>query len=684
MYLLVLVYIIYHVHSAPQQTNYQGPQYRYEATPIPILRSEVDTDFSDGYSFSFETGNEITREEVSEWKTGGRDQESATVVRGFYSYRDPEGNPVAVSYKADENGFVAEGTHLPTPHPLPAAIVASLARNAADEARLSEEERALINTGKYVFLKVALLVVVLVGVCSERRHGPVLERQLLYMDGEPKVSEIREFLDVSDNYKQLPTFLVTILTGLLSVLGPILNSLFGGLLTPLLVGLSSALGVASSGSRIQTPDVITTSDSTSFPTQSPWSIDTNLGHVYSVEENGLTKTEKDISYDGPVISEQSGYKALPQQENYYSGANPHIPVSYAPSYVPLMMASLNGVSVQPWFYHQSSRRYIPAEPTPLATHIGTFSSSHFSQTEAMKGQSEQIRKVALLVVVLVGVCSERRHGPVLERQLLYMDGEPKVTDLKEFFDANESFKQDSNLINTIGTGLASFLTPVLVAILSVLIGPLLGGLFGAFGRSSIDTLAAIATTTFPEHSATATNIGLSHAYSTQQKRSTKEEKETIYNAPDFPEHSDYIMSPHQDNYHLNSSSSFTESLHVTGIEKRLLYMDDVPPKVYYKRNSLSGHDYFKQVSTILDRIGASLSNMLATFLSNLFGSSTGIEISDLGDTLGTATGGATGNGTDSSKNATNTSVNIPTFVPSSSTTISSTTLELSHSTHEYG
>nr|CAD7460847.1 unnamed protein product [Timema tahoe] len=581
------------------------------------------------------------------------------------------------------------------------------------------------------FLKAALLAVVLVGVCSERRHGPVLERQLLYMDVEPKVSEIREFLDVSENYKQLPTFLVTLLTGLLSILGPILNTLFGGLLTPLLVGLSSALGVASSGSRIQTPAVISTSDSTSFPARSPWTIDTSLGHVYSVEENGLTKTEKDISYDGPVIPEKNGYKTLPQQEDYYSGTNPHIPVSYAPSYVPLLMASLNGVSAKPWLYHQSSRRYIPAEPTPLAAHIGTVSSSHFSQTEAMKGQSEPIRKglmpigpshvhkrchkvpvvlityqlfmyislsgvqmfpssfcepdyVALLAVVLVGVCSERRHGPVLRRELLYMDVEPKVSDLKEFLDANESSKQDTNLIDTIGTGLASFLTPVLIAILSALIGPLLGGLFGVFSRSSIDTLATIATTTFPEHSATATDFGLAHAYSTQHKRSTKEEKETIYNAPDFPGHNDYIISPHQDNYHVNSSSSFTESLHLTGIEKRLLYMDGVPPKVSYKRDSLSGHDYFKQISTILDRIGAGLSNMLATFLSNLFGSSIGIDLSDLGDTLGTASGGATGNGTGSPINATNTSVNIPTSVPSSSTTISSTSLELAHSTPEHG
>ncbi|CAG2057502.1 unnamed protein product [Timema podura] len=267
-----------------------------------------------------------------------------------------------------------------------------------------------------LFLKAALLAVVLVGVCSERRHGPVLERQLLYMDVEPKVSEIKEFLDVSENYKQLPTFLVTILTGLLSILGPILNTLFGGLLTPLLVGLSSALGVASSGTRIQTPAVISTSDSTSLPARSPWTIDTSLGHVYSVEENGLTKTEKDISYDGPVIPDQSGYKTLPQQENYYSGTNPHIPVSYAPSYVPLLMASLNGVSAKPWLYHQSSRRYIPAEPTPLAAHIGTVSSSHFSQTEAMKGQSEPIRKLMTNIVQQTYTAiNGARTWPVYER-----------------------------------------------------------------------------------------------------------------------------------------------------------------------------------------------------------------------------------------------------------------------------
>jgi hypothetical protein len=39
-----------------------------------------------------------------------------------------------VRYTADENGYRAEGVHLPTPPPIPDAIAKSLEHNANDEA----------------------------------------------------------------------------------------------------------------------------------------------------------------------------------------------------------------------------------------------------------------------------------------------------------------------------------------------------------------------------------------------------------------------------------------------------------------------------------------------------------------------------------------------------------------------
>lgn len=72
------------------------------------------------------------------------------VVSGSYKYKDPEGNDIVVTYTADEKGFVPQGAHFPVAPPIPQEILVALAKNAEEEAKLSEAERAEIETGRYV------------------------------------------------------------------------------------------------------------------------------------------------------------------------------------------------------------------------------------------------------------------------------------------------------------------------------------------------------------------------------------------------------------------------------------------------------------------------------------------------------------------------------------------------------
>lgn len=74
---------------------------------------------------SYQTENKISHNEAGHLKNAGS-QNEAEEVHGSYTYTSPEGQVITVNYIADENGFQPSGAHLPTPPPIPDAILKSL------------------------------------------------------------------------------------------------------------------------------------------------------------------------------------------------------------------------------------------------------------------------------------------------------------------------------------------------------------------------------------------------------------------------------------------------------------------------------------------------------------------------------------------------------------------------------
>lgn len=99
--------------------------------------------------FSYETGNGIAAQQRGYLKNAGNPQAEAQVMEGSYTYTGPDGVQYTINYIADENGFRAEGPHIPTPPPIPEAIQRSLAYNAAHP----EPQRPIgsFNYRKWVF-----------------------------------------------------------------------------------------------------------------------------------------------------------------------------------------------------------------------------------------------------------------------------------------------------------------------------------------------------------------------------------------------------------------------------------------------------------------------------------------------------------------------------------------------------
>ncbi|XP_046868311.1 pupal cuticle protein Edg-78E [Drosophila willistoni] len=95
-----------------------------DASILSLKNTEPDAEGN--YQFAYETSNGIQTQEAG----------NANGVTGAFTFISPEGEPISLSYVADENGFQPSGAHLPTPPPIPEAILRALEYIAAHPQQL--------------------------------------------------------------------------------------------------------------------------------------------------------------------------------------------------------------------------------------------------------------------------------------------------------------------------------------------------------------------------------------------------------------------------------------------------------------------------------------------------------------------------------------------------------------------
>ncbi|XP_055840748.1 pupal cuticle protein Edg-78E-like isoform X2 [Episyrphus balteatus] len=89
------------------------------AQDFKIIENDITPEGT--FRYAFTTGNGIQA------KSSG----DANVITGAFKYVSPEGQTVVMTYTADADGYHPAGDLLPTPPPVPEAILRSLAYNLA-------------------------------------------------------------------------------------------------------------------------------------------------------------------------------------------------------------------------------------------------------------------------------------------------------------------------------------------------------------------------------------------------------------------------------------------------------------------------------------------------------------------------------------------------------------------------
>ncbi|KAL0892187.1 hypothetical protein ABMA27_015375 [Loxostege sticticalis] len=114
-------------YSPPRAVAASAPRSSNSDQNANIVKLENDINPDGSFSYAFETDNGIAANAQGTPRDfGGNPPVVPVVIQGAYSFYSPEGEPISISYVADENGYQPQGSAIPTPPPVPPQIARAL------------------------------------------------------------------------------------------------------------------------------------------------------------------------------------------------------------------------------------------------------------------------------------------------------------------------------------------------------------------------------------------------------------------------------------------------------------------------------------------------------------------------------------------------------------------------------